>query len=60
MVPKLTNRFAVFNPEERVILQTLLEEHANTVSQIAGPLGIGVAKYLLAIEALEAEAKDGG
>lgn len=58
-MPKLTNRFDLFNPEERVILQTLLEEHANTVSQCAIAMDVRVAAYLRKIEALEAEVKDG-
>ena len=53
------NRFKAFNPDERHILQTLLQEHANTVGQIAYGAGVEhrVAAYLLAVEELEAEAQ---
>ena len=52
-----TNRFAAFNPEERNVLLTLLQCHANTVSQIAARSEFRVAKYLLMIEELEHEAQ---
>lgn len=59
-MPKLTNRFALFNPEEREILIQLLQEHSNAVAGIALATDVRCAGYLAKIEALEAEAKDGG
>jgi len=52
---KEASRFSAFNPTERIILHTLLSEHANTVSQNAATCEIGVGSYLAVIEALEAE-----
>lgn len=59
----MTDRFSRFNPTERLILQALLQEHANTVSRIAidlNPDPVNVADYLLSIEALENEVSQRG
>ena len=53
-------RFAAFNPEEREILQRLIEAHLNTVSQIAVATETRVAPYLAKLEALEAECNQTG
>ena len=53
---KNTNRFSAFNPDERHILETLLQEHRNAVSVIAAGEH-RVAAYLVAVERLEAEAR---
>ena len=55
MSAKQENRFRAFNAEEREILRVLLEQHANTVSQIAIAGETRVAAYLVKIEQLEAE-----
>ena len=53
------SRFAVFNADERIIIATLLQDHANTVSAISqtveGPIDIHA--YLATIEALENECR---
>jgi hypothetical protein len=54
---KRPDRFKAFNPDERLILLTLLQEHCNAVSQIAAGEH-RVSAYLLAIERLEAEAQE--
>lgn len=53
------NRFAAFNPDERVILGTLLQDHANTVSVISQSVegAIDIHAYLATIEALENECR---
>ena len=51
------NRFKVFNPEERSILTVLLQEHANSVSEISVATGVRSSAYLKMIEDLENEAK---
>lgn len=56
----IESRFKVFNPDERLILETLLQDHANTVSVISRslePMPKGLYKYLAAIEALENECR---
>ena len=52
------NRFSKFNPEERLILGTLLQNHANTVAEIGLAMDVRCSEYLRVIERLENEAKD--
>jgi hypothetical protein len=56
---KLESRFLAFNPEERVILETLLQDHANSVSTISRSVegAIDIHAYLATIEALENECR---
>lgn len=49
------NRFREFNPEEKIILRVLLQNHANSVSEIALRTDVKVSKYLAKIEELETE-----
>ena len=53
------NRFLAFNPEERLILETLLQDHANSVSAISQSIegAIDIHAYLATIEALENESR---
>jgi hypothetical protein len=53
------SRFKAFNPEERLILETLLQDHANSVSVISASVegAIDIHAYLATIEALENECK---
>ena len=49
------SRFTAFNPFERAILLTLLQEHCNSVSQISVATETRTSIYLSGIEELEAE-----
>lgn len=56
MNKKEENRFAKFNPLERDVIRILLQNHANSVSEIALYRDeVYVASYLAVIEALEKE-----
>ena len=51
------NRFAAFTPEEREIFRILLQNHANTVAEIALLNESRISHYLTQIESLENELK---
>jgi len=51
----MNSRFANFNPTEREILRVLIQQHLNTVSEIAVRTETRVGAYLAVLESLEAE-----
>jgi hypothetical protein len=52
---KPPSRFAAFNPDEREIMRVLLQEHGNTVAQIALSAETHMGAYIMVLEELERE-----